>query len=100
MTEQRRHQRVPVSFKVQCVRDDGDSFDGLVTDLSVGGMFIDSERALPFDTKLTLVITALSARELKLPATVRWSEPLGFGVQFGLLGAYATHVIVDLVKKT
>jgi hypothetical protein len=31
---------------------------------------------------------------------VRWSEERGFGVQFGLLGAYATHAIVDLVKKS
>jgi hypothetical protein len=41
----------------------------------------------------------VAAREVRLPALVRWSEPQGFGVQFGLLGAYATHVIVELVKK-
>ena len=35
-----------------------------------------------------------------LPAVVRWSERHGFGVQFGLLGAYATHAILDLVKKS
>jgi hypothetical protein len=100
VTEQRRHHRIPVGFKVQCIPEDGNSFEGTVTDLGVGGMFVESERVPTFGTTLTLVLVGLATRELKLPATVRWSEPQGFGVQFGLLGAYATHVIVDLVKKT
>lgn len=99
MAEQRKHHRVPVSFKVTCVQDDATSFDGLAGDLSVGGLFVESERLVPFGTPLTIVATGLAARELRLPSIVRWAKPRGFGVQFGLLGAYATHVIVDLVKK-
>lgn len=99
MAEQRKHQRVPVSFEVSCVPDDAGSFDGLARDLSVGGLFIESERVLLFGTSLTVVARSLAARELRLPAIVRWAATGGFGVQFGLLGAYATHVIVDLVKK-
>jgi hypothetical protein len=49
---------------------------------------------------VTLVLKGVAARELRLPAIVRWSEKHGFGIQFGLLGAYATHAIVDLVKKS
>jgi hypothetical protein len=97
--EQRRHQRVPVSFQVTCVEDDASSFEGLARDLSVGGLFVESERTLPFGASLLVVTKSLSARELRLPAIVRWAASGGFGVQFGLLGAYATHVIVDLVKK-
>jgi hypothetical protein len=52
-----------------------------------------------FGTPLSIVTTSLAARELRLPCVVRWAGPGGFGIQFGLLGAYATHVIVDLVKK-
>ena len=99
MDEQRKHQRVPVSFKVTCVEGDASSFEGLARDLSVGGLFVESERTLPFGTSLTVVTKSLSARELRLPAIVRWAASGGFGIQFGLLGAYATHVIVDLVKK-
>jgi len=99
VTEQRKHHRVPVSFEVTCIQDDASSFTGAVRDVSVGGLFIETELQLAFGTALTLVVTGLAARELRLPAVVRWSEPLGFGVQFGLLGAYATHVIVELVKK-
>lgn len=100
MAEQRKHHRVPVSFKVQCILNEGDSFEGLAKDISVGGLFVESDRSLAFGTRLTLVVTAVSARELRLPAIVRWSERHGFGAQFGLLGAYATHVIVELVKKS
>lgn len=99
MAEQRKHHRVPVSFKVTCIQDDATSFEGLARDLSVGGLFVDSERSLAFGTALLLVPAGLAARELRLPSIVRWAEPSGFGVQFGSLGAYATHVIVDLVKK-
>jgi PilZ domain len=99
VAEQRKHHRIPVSFQVTCIQDDTSSFDGLARDLSVGGLFVESDRSLVFGTLLSIVAKGLAARELRLPAIVRWTEPGGFGVQFGLLGAYATHVIVDLVKK-
>lgn len=100
MTEQRKYHRVPVALSVTCEASDGDSFEGSVKDISFGGMFVECENPPPFGVSLTLLVTGLSNRELKLPAVVRWSEARGFGVQFGLLGAYATHAIVDLVKKS
>ncbi|HVZ36222.1 MAG TPA: PilZ domain-containing protein [Polyangiaceae bacterium] len=99
MADQRKHHRVPVSWEVTCIQEDGVSFIGLIKDLSLGGLFVESKGTPAFDAKLTLVVRGVTPRELRLPAIVRWSEPHGFGVQFGLLGAYATHVIVDLVKK-
>ena len=99
MAEQRKHHRVPIAFEVTCIESDASSFTGTMRDISIGGMFVVAERNLAFGTALTLVLKGVAARELRLPAVVRWSEPQGFGVQFGLLGAYATHVIVELVKK-
>lgn len=99
MAEQRKHHRVPVSFKVTCILDEANKFEGVARDLSVGGLFVESDRVVGFGTPLTIVASGLAARELRLPSVVRWAQPGGFGVQFGLLGAYATHVIVDLVKK-
>lgn len=99
MADQRKHHRVPVNWEVTCIREDAASFTGLIKDLSLGGLFVESKDTAAFDAKLTLVVRGVTNRELRLPAIVRWSEPHGFGVQFGLLGAYATHVIVDLVKK-
>jgi hypothetical protein len=100
VTEQRKHHRVPVRLPVTCIVGESDAFEGAVKDISVGGMFVECERPLPFASGVTLVLRGVAARELRLPAVVRWSEKHGFGVQFGLLGAYATHAIVELVKKS
>lgn len=100
MTEQRKYHRVPVSFRVTCIDEEEESFEGSVKDISFGGLFVECETQPAFGAKVTLVLAGVAARELRLPAVVRWSEARGFGVQFGLLGAYATHAIVDLVKKS
>ena len=99
MTEQRKHHRIPVHIGVTCIPNDGEAFEGAVKDLSLGGMFVECDRRPAFGTPFTLVLRGVAARELRLPALVRWSESHGFGVQFGLLGAYATHAILELVKK-
>lgn len=84
---------------VDCLRADGSSFEGQVKDMSIGGMFVESSEPVAFGSEITLVVKGQAARELRLPGLVRWFEGRGFGVQFGLLGAYATHALVDLVKK-
>jgi hypothetical protein len=84
---------------VTCILGDGAEFEGSAKDISVGGMFVECQKELSFGTPVSLVLRGVASREVRVPAIVRWSEPRGFGVQFGLLGAYATHVVVDLVKK-
>jgi hypothetical protein len=100
VTEQRKHHRVPLHFGVTCIPGEGEAFEGSVKDISLGGMFVECERQVAFASSVTLVLSGVVARELRLPAVVRWSDRHGFGVQFGLLGAYATHAILDLVKKS
>ena len=100
MAEQRKYHRVPIHLHVTCIAGDGDAFAGVGKDISVGGMFVECERQPAFATDVTLVLEGIAARVLRVPGVVRWSERRGFGVQFGLLGAYATHAIVDLVKKS
>jgi len=100
VTDQRKHHRVPINVDVTCIPGDGEEFEGAVKDLSLGGMFVECDQRPTFGAKVTLVLRGVAARELRLPAVVRWSEPRGFGVQFGLLGAYATHAILELVKKS
>lgn len=100
MTDQRKHHRIPVQLAVTCIGGDGVALSGSVKDISLGGMFVESVEQPPFGSNVTLVLQGVATRELRLPAVVRWSEKHGFGVQFGLLGAYATHAIVELVKKS
>jgi len=99
VAEQRKYDRVPVSFDVTCILADEVEFDGSARDISVGGMFVECPKEMAFGVELTLVLHGIAAKEVRVPAIVRWSEGGGFGVQFGLLGAYATHAVVDLIKK-
>jgi type IV pilus assembly protein PilZ len=69
-------------------------------DVSLGGMFIVTDRALPYGTKFELEVRlpALTQPAL-IEATVRWSGPNGMGVQWGLLRARETWAIHQLTKR-
>jgi type IV pilus assembly protein PilZ len=100
MQEQRKHRRVPLNVEVTCIGPNDLSFKVMARDISLGGMFLslpDQASVLAFGTQLVVRVTLPGhPQELALPCTVRWSRPDGFGVQFGLLGARATHVITKL----
>ncbi len=73
---------------------------GVGRDISVGGMFIETETPAPFNTEIVVVTELPGDRApLSLPAVVRWTKPGGMGVQFGLLGARETHVITELTRN-
>ncbi|HEV8247740.1 MAG TPA: PilZ domain-containing protein [Polyangiaceae bacterium] len=99
MHEKRNHARVPLNVTVSCERPDGEKFSAVSTDISIGGMFLQSEVEVPHGIELVIVAKLPGAKqELKLPAVVRWVKPGGFGVQFGLLGAVDTHAISQLMR--
>ena len=99
MREKRQHLRTPVRFKVVCAQEGAADFEAEAKDLSMGGMFIDSSTMPAFGASVTIVVEGMAPRVVRLPATVRWTMPEGFGVQFGLLGAYETHALVNFMKK-
>ena len=100
MEDKRVHPRVNVDTEVSCQRRDAAPFTGMAKDISIGGMFIESTEVLPFATELTIVARLPGTKaELRLPAIVRWAKPMGFGVQFGSLGARETHAISLLLKR-
>ncbi len=99
MEEKRVHPRIPINVDVSCEMKDGAAVTGVAKDLSLGGMFIESEQAPPFGTDLTIVGRLPGASsESRLPGVVRWTKPGGFGIQFGLLGARETHAISQLLR--
>jgi hypothetical protein len=100
VSEQRKHDRIVASFLVTCLQPNLPPFEGKTKDISLGGTFVECETLMPFGSRLTLRVRGLAQREVDLPAVVRWSKPGGFGVQFGLLGAYETFALVALSKKT
>jgi Tfp pilus assembly protein PilZ len=73
---------------------------GLARDISVGGMFVQTETPAAFGAEVIVLITLPSdPKEMRLPGVVRWKRPDGMGVQFGLLGARETHAITEIVKR-
>lgn len=100
MQDKRSHPRVPLSADVTCEVSGGASFTGRAKDISIGGMFIESEMSASFGTQVTIVLRLPNTKaDSKLPGIIRWLKPGGFGVQFGLLGARETHAISELFKS-
>lgn len=97
VVEKRSHPRVPLGGPVTCRRKDGSDFPGRAKDISIGGMFVETDEHAVFGEELSIQVRMPGAKQdLNLPAIVRWLAPGGFGVQFGLLGARETHAITQL----
>jgi hypothetical protein len=85
---------------VACEVSGGATITGHSKDISIGGMFIESETPVSFGTEVSIVLRLPKAKaDCRLPAVIRWLKPGGFGVQFGLLGARETHAISELMKS-
>jgi PilZ domain-containing protein len=97
--EKRQHQRVDVRFEVLCVWEGQPDVSAYARDVSLGGMFIELSQVPAFGVSFTVVTDGMAPRTVRMPVTVRWVTPEGCGVQFGLLGAYETHALVNFIKK-
>jgi type IV pilus assembly protein PilZ len=100
VVEKRGHPRATIDAQVTCRRPDGTSFEARGKDISMGGMYMETTEAVVFGESLSLQLTLTGSRTaMTLPAVVRWTDPRGFGVQFGLLGARETHAISQLIRR-
>lgn len=100
MQDKRSHPRVPLIVDVTCEVSGGASILGRAKDISVGGMYIESETPVSFGTEVSIVLRLPNTKaNARLPGVIRWIKPGGFGVQFGLLGARETHAISELFKS-
>ena len=100
MQEKRVHPRITVDIAVSCELKDRPAIAGVAKDLSLGGLFIESTEALPFNTQLTIVMRIPGMDgDSRLGAVVRWAKPHGFGVQFAPMGARETHAITRLMRS-
>jgi type IV pilus assembly protein PilZ len=105
LVEKRRHARaaidLPVSFTVKTTNESG---QGNGKDISIGGMFVETEKPAPFGAEVVIHVrlhtVARGDQDFALPAVVRWVRGAGMGVQFGLLGALETHAITELTKAS
>jgi hypothetical protein len=94
----RTHMRVRVKIPVCCTAAGFPAVAGLATDVSLGGVCVQSEEAFPFGTKITVVTRFPGVPyESRLPGSVRWTRSGSFGVQFGSVGARDLDCITALV---
>ena len=98
--DKRSHPRVPLSVALTCEVKGGATINGNAKDISIGGMFIESNAQLSFGQEVIISLWLPGGKaDARLPGIVRWLKPGGFGVQFGLLGARETHAISELLKS-
>jgi hypothetical protein len=96
--ERRAQARVAVHFPLWVTLEAG-ALSGVATDLGVGGMFIRAAEPLAYETKVTVEFrSSIAGATLRLPAVVRWSTNIGFGVQFGALGILETREIIRIFQ--
>jgi type IV pilus assembly protein PilZ len=99
--EQRRYARTPVGSRLSfTVKGGHDAHPGVARDISLGGVFVETDAPAPFNADVVIrVALPGSTEELTLPGRVRWVNADGMGVQFGLIGARETFLITELTRK-
>ncbi len=103
MIEKRRHARASIDLPVIfSVKNGPAEIRGIGKDISIGGIFIQTEAPAPFNAEIVVRVNLRTATgsyaDFDLPGVVRWVRADGMGVQFGLLGAHETHAITELMK--
>lgn len=99
----RRFVRVPLGARVEYAAERDEflfSMEGTGRDISLGGMFIETEIPCDFGERIVVYVALQTyGRPMVIQATVRWTCAAGMGVQFGLLGARDTHAIAEFAKR-
>ena len=103
MIEKRRYARAPIDLPVLfAVKGKDGSASGIGKDISIGGIFIETDAPAPFGSEIIVRVRLRTPsndqRDFDLPGVVRWVRAGGMGVQFGLIGAVETHAITELTK--
>jgi len=95
--EKRAHLRVPVRLRV-VIEHDGARTELRCRDLSLGGMFVECARTLPFGTEVTAEVSLPALpRPAAIRCVVRWVKTDGMGLAFGSLRAAETWAINEVV---
>ncbi len=99
MQDRRMHLRVPAQVGVQYELPGGPRLDATTVDIGLGGTRLQSVRPPAAGSPLTLIARWPGCRDAsRIPATVRWARQREFGVEFGLIAARDTHLIVEMMR--
>ncbi len=80
--ERRRYRRRDCSMEIDCASWRG-PFDGTVKDISLGGMFVETDTLLPPGEEITVsLFPSRNAEPIRITGQIIWSPRRGFGVRF------------------
>ena len=81
-TDRRKHPRKPCSISITCTVQDRD-FTDIVTNISPGGVFIQTSEALSVGQQVTLAFSSPDQEEpINATGKIVWDSPNGIGVKF------------------
>jgi type IV pilus assembly protein PilZ len=100
VSEKRKHSRslhrAAIAFQV----GSGPRQNGICHDVGIGGMFIETLVPAPFGEQVTVYMRLPELKEeAAIKGVVRWTEPDGMGVQFGMMGARETYALTKLIAS-
>lgn len=99
VTDKRQHPRKAIEADVAFQIGDGPRTEARCRDVSLGGMFIDTDAQVAYGTKVKVFLRLPGYRgEAIIDAIVRWAKPGGMGVQFGVMGARETHGLTEMLS--
>jgi hypothetical protein len=86
----------PVVFSLQ----DGVRRSGICSNISLGGLRIDTPEPAPFGCELTISLDlGRTDCATTVCGIVRWTIPGSMGVQLGLLGARETYTLLRMLEN-
>jgi len=98
VAESRQHPRKEVHPPVAFEDPGGSRVEASCSDISLGGMFIQTPTPAAFGSKVKVFLTLPGFKtEVGVEAVVRWTNPEGMGVQFGTMGARETYALTKLL---
>lgn len=96
--EKRKFPRKAVDLPASFTGPSGERVAAVCVDVSLGGAYVATEAPASFGASIELTLRLAAAdREIEIPCIVRWTKADGMGVQFGLMGARETHLIVSFL---
>ncbi len=98
-TGRRVHERYDRRLDVVVIHD-GTRLECVTRNISLGGMYLLTDRPLPYGAQVQVEVFLPALREKAvIDCTVRWEKPDGMGVQFGSLRAREVWAFNQLFKE-
>ncbi len=99
-TGRRVHERYDRQLDVVVIHD-GNRLECVTLNVSLGGMYLLTDRPLAYGSKVQVEVFLPALREnAVIDCVVRWEKPDGMGVQFGSLRAREVWALNQLFKES